>query len=79
MGFPQISHAMTDQSRGASERSDFIQIEEIHIVIGKLLIEINTRENRRGKQEWAIQINCQYWVHKTQDKDIQNKKDNREN
>jgi len=79
MGFPQISHAMTDQSRGVSERSDFIQIEEIHIVIGKLLIEINAGENRRGKQEWAILINCQYWVQKTQDKDIQNKKDNREN
>ena len=38
MGFPQISYAMTYQSRGSSERSDFIQTEEIHIVIGKLLI-----------------------------------------
>jgi hypothetical protein len=28
----------------------------------------NVRENLRGSQEWTIQRNCQYCVHKTQDK-----------
>ena len=32
-----------------------------------------SRENRRGNQEWTIQRNWQDWVHKTQDEDKQNK------
>jgi cyanate permease len=37
-------------------------------------MEINVRENRRGNQEWTIQRHWQHWVHKTQVKDKQNKK-----
>ena len=33
----------------------------------------NVRENRRGNQKWAILRNWQHRVHKTQDKDKQNK------
>ena len=32
-----------------------------------------SRENRRGNQEWTIQRNFQHWVHKTQDEDKQDK------
>jgi hypothetical protein len=39
---------------------------------------INVRENQRGNKEWTIQRNWQYWVHKTQDEDKQNKKHNTE-
>ena len=35
---------------------------------------IYIRENRRGNQEWTIQSYWQHWVHKTKDKDKQNKK-----
>ena len=35
---------------------------------------INIKENRRGNHEWTIQRHWQHWVHKTQDKDKQNKK-----
>ena len=35
--------------------------------------QINISENRRGNQEWTIKRNWQHWVHKTQDKDKQNK------
>ena len=34
------------------------------------------RENPRANQEWAIQRHWQHWVHKTQDKDKQNKTHN---
>ena len=34
-------------------------------------------EIRRGNQEWTIQRNWQHWVHKTQDKDKQNKRQHR--
>ena len=35
---------------------------------------INVREHRRGNTKFTIQRNGQHWVHKTQDKDKQNKK-----
>ena len=37
----------------------------------------NVRENRRGNQEWTIQRNCQYCVHKTQDEDQKQKNKNK--
>jgi hypothetical protein len=37
---------------------------------------MNVTEIRRGNQEWTIQRNWQDWVHKTQDKNKQNKKHN---
>jgi len=37
---------------------------------------IYVRENRKGNQEWTIQRNWLYWVHKTQDEDKQIKKYN---
>jgi len=39
-------------------------------------LEIKVRENRKGNQEWTIERNWQYWVHKTQDEDKQSKKHN---
>ena len=41
--------------------------------------QINVRENQRDNQEWTIQRNWQYWVHKTHDEDKQNKIHNTEN
>jgi energy-coupling factor transporter transmembrane protein EcfT len=41
--------------------------------------QINVRENRRGSQIWTNKRNWQHKVHKTQDKDNQNKKHNTEN
>ena len=38
--------------------------------------QINVREHRRGNQEWTIQRKYQYWVHKTQNEDKQNKNHN---
>ena len=35
--------------------------------------QINVSENRRSNQEWTIQRKWQHCVHKTQDKDKQNK------
>jgi hypothetical protein len=34
--------------------------------------KINVNENRRGNQEWTIQIHWQHWKYKTQDEDKQN-------
>ena len=34
--------------------------------------KINVKENRRGNQEWTIQIHWQHWIYKTQDEDKQN-------
>ena len=34
----------------------------------------NVTENQRGNQDWTIQQHWQYWVHKTQEEDKQNKK-----
>ena len=42
------------------------------------MLDINVREKRRGYHEWTMQKNFQHWVHKTQDKDKQNKKYNTE-
>ena len=41
--------------------------------------KINVRENRRSNHEWTIQKHRQYWTHKIQDEDKQNKKYNIEN
>ena len=49
---------------------------------GKLICQINVRENRRGNQEWAaIQGHWQHWVHKIQNEDKlkKRKKHNTEN
>ena len=35
--------------------------------------QINISENRKSNQEWTIQRKWQHCVHKTQDKDKQNK------
>ena len=34
---------------------------------------LNVRENLRSSEEWTMQRHWQYWAHKTQDDDKQNK------
>jgi hypothetical protein len=36
-------------------------------------LNLNATENRSGNLEWSIKRYRQYWAHKTQDEDIQNK------
>jgi hypothetical protein len=44
---------------------------------GKLICQINVRENRRGNQEWAaIQRHWQHWIHMIQNEDKLKKEKN---